>query len=226
MNAILYYRWFVFLTAAFYVVYLVLIDGDYSQAFGPFRFLTIWALLFSFFAASRMLALTEGRSTRDWPAVVLVTTTLNIMVVYLYWDLVFKDPALVRGNGPIRWWLDYYAHLAGPLVQWIDALFLHRRLRALPIAGALLGAVILVYLSFAELVLEPLNDQPFGSVTSGLPYPFLNSLEFDGRLSFYVTTAIAAAVVMVVVYGLSLVIRRVQTGAWRPAPAYRSGTEA
>ena len=83
----LIYRWIVFLTAGFYVLWMLIIDADYSNPGGPFRFLTIWALLFSFFSASRMIALMENRSERDWPAVVAVTGTLNIMVVYMYWRL-------------------------------------------------------------------------------------------------------------------------------------------
>ena len=222
MSKVLVYRWAVFLLAAFYVVYLLVIDGDYSQAFGPFRFLTIWALILSFFAASRLMAVMEGRSQRDWPVLVLIAATANILVVYLYWDLVFKDPSLVRGNGPIRWWIDYYVHLVGPILQWIDALFLHRRLRAPFWALVVLMAVIAVYLSYAELVLRPLNNQPFGSVTSGLPYPFLNNMPFDDRFSFYLKTSVAAAAALFIFFGLSLVIRRALTGAWHPAPPYRT----
>ena len=45
------YRWAVFLLAGFYLIWMLLIDADYSNPGGPFRFLTIWALLLSFFVA-------------------------------------------------------------------------------------------------------------------------------------------------------------------------------
>ena len=77
------YRWAVFLLAGFYLVWMLLIDGDYSRVGGPFRYLTIWALLLSFFVASRMMALVENRSVNDWPALVAVTAVLNFMVVFL-----------------------------------------------------------------------------------------------------------------------------------------------
>lgn len=215
MSLTLLYRWVVFLLAGYYVVYLLIIDADYSQVGGPFRFLTIWALLFSFFSASRMIALMEGRSTRDWPAVVAVTATLNAMVVYLYWSLWFKDPALVQGNGAPPLWIEYYVHLVGPVLQWIDALFLHRRLRVFPLAAALLAVVVAAYVGWAEAVLRPLNDRPFGRVTDGLPYPFLNDMELPARLGFYGQTIAGAFIVLCVVYALSALVRRGLTGAWR-----------
>ena len=59
---VLYYRWVVFLLAAGYCLYQMLF-GAWSGPGGPFRYLTIWALFLSFYAASRMLARSEGRLT-------------------------------------------------------------------------------------------------------------------------------------------------------------------
>lgn len=202
------FRWVVFLLAAGYVLYQVVIDADYTAPGGPFRFLTIWALLASFFCASRMLALTERRSARRWDAVVATTMVMNALVVFLYWRLYFTDPALVNGRGPIPWYLQYYLHALGPLLQWIDALFLHRAVQRAHVAALLLAGVIAGYVLWVEHVVQPLNQHPVGRVTEGLPYPFLNNLEFPERLAFYGTTAATAFGLLAALTILTWAVRR------------------
>lgn len=203
------YRWAVFLLAGFYLVWMVLIDADYTQAGGPFRFLTIWAQLLSFFCASRMMALVEHRSENDWPALVAVTAVLNFMVVFLYWRLYLANPDSVTGSGgPPEPWVQYYIHALGPALQWGDMLFVHRNVRRFRRALTGLLAVIAVYVLWVEWVVQPMNDSPKGDVTSGLPYPFLNDLELPGRTLFYGQTAASAVVVLLAVFALSHVLRR------------------
>ncbi|MEL6170280.1 MAG: hypothetical protein AAFR35_16455, partial [Pseudomonadota bacterium] len=121
----------------------------------------------------------------------------------------FADPANVTGEaGPPVWWVQYYLHLLGPLLQWIDMLFIHRNLRAFRAAFAGLFAVILVYILWVEIVVGPFNDSPFGEITDGLPYPFLNDLVLAERGIFYVQTTISAFVVLGVIWGLSRLLRR------------------
>ena len=204
---VLIYRWIVFLLAAGYTVYQLLIDASYEQVGGPFRFLTIWALLFSFFCASRMIAREEARTERRWDAVIATTAVLNAMVVYLYWKLVFDDPSLVR-NRELPWFQEYYLHALGPLLQWIDALFIHRAFRRLWASLGVLGGVVLAYVLWVEAVVGPFNETPIGSVTSGYPYPFLNNLEFAGRAAFYTQTAVGAFILMGVFFALGWVISR------------------
>lgn len=208
MTATLIYRWIVFGLAGFYLVYLLVIDGDYSATGGPFRFLTIWALLFTFFSMSRMMAIMENRSLNDWPATVAVTGTLNFMVVFLYWRLWFEDPSQVQGSGAPVWWLEYYVHALGPLLQWIDMLFIHRNIRGFFRALVLMLVTIAAYIGWIELVVQRYNDRPWGDVTSGLPYPFLNNLEIGGRAAFYVQTAVSAVFILVVIFGLGRLLRR------------------
>lgn len=203
------YRWSVFLLAGFYVVWMLIIDADYSNPGGPFRFLTMWALLFSFFAASRMMAIVEGRSANDWPVLVAVTAVLNFMVVFLYWRLFLADPDNVTGSaGPPDWWIQYYIHALGPALQWGDMLGIHRNVRRFPQALMLLLGVVAAYIAWAEFFVRPLNDVPFGDVTSGLPYPFLNDLTVIGRALYYGQIAIAAVVVLLVVFALARLVRR------------------
>ncbi len=203
------YRWTVFLLAGFYLVWMVLIDADYSAPGGPFRFLAIWALLLSFFSASRMMAIVEGRSENDWPALVAVTAVLNVMVVFCYWRLLLAKPDIATSaGGPPEAWVQYYIHALGPALQWGDMLFIHRNVRGFRWALALLLSIVAVYILWAELIVHPLNDRPWGDVTAGLPYPFLNDLELPGRAMFYGQTALSAVLVLGVVFGLSRLVRR------------------
>lgn len=202
------FRWIVFLFAAFYCL-RTLFFSDFSNFGGPFRFLTIWALFLSFFCASRMMALEEGRSTRRWDAVVCMTSVINAMVVFLYWRLFFADPSSVTRDGELgQFYLEMYLHGLGPALQIIDTIFVHRSYRKLWPALAVLFGVIGAYIAWAELAVGPLNDAPVGTVTSGLPYPFLNNLELADRAVFYGSNFGMAVVLLLIFAGIAWLIRR------------------
>lgn len=204
---VLLFRWVTFLLAGGYCLYQVM-SADYSSPGGPFRFLTIWALFLSFYAASRMLALSEHRIHRDHHRTAMIAAVVNVMVVFLYWRLFFTDPALVNGSGHIPWHQQYYLHLLGPALQIIDAVFIARVFKKPMRAAAPLVGFVVTYLLWAELFVGPQNSAPIGTVTSGLPYPFLNSLEFSERLVFYGTNVFAALVVLAVFGLISVVLSR------------------
>ena len=197
-----------FLLAAGFVLRQIVVTGDYSYPGGPFRFLTIWGLLLSFFCASRMLALSERRSDLEWPRLVMVTAVVNALAVGMYWRLWLQDPALVNSSGPLPWWLDGYLHGLGPLLQWIDALFIYggfrRPLRAVP---PFLGLVVL-YLGWVEGFVARANAYPIGRVTSGLPYPFLNNMEAAERAVFYGATSAIGLVALGAFWGIAVLFRR------------------
>ncbi len=197
---VLVYRWIVFLMAGGYCLYQV-VFGDYSNAFGPFRFLTIWALFLSFYSASRMLALSEQRITRRHEVTAMCASVLNVMVVYLYWQLYFTDPSFVNGGRAPVWHQEYYLHLLGPLLQICDALFIGRVFRRVWRGVLPLVAVIGAYVAWSELVLQNLSEKPLGKVTSGLPYPFLNDLDWLGRMTFYGANA-GVAIGLLAVFGV------------------------
>ncbi len=202
------YRWFVFLLAAAYGV-RELVFGSWAQFGGPFRYLTVWALAASLLSASALLAVSRGITTRRWEPLVNVAAVLNLMVVFLYWRLYLQDPALVnQGGKPGAWWLEYYLHALGPLLQWIDALFLHRAFRRPFITIPWLLGTIVAYLSWIEGVVRPLCDVPAGRVTSGLPYPFLNHLGVSGRAVFYATNLGFSLVALALFVGLAWGVRR------------------
>lgn len=191
------YRLIVFLLAAFY--WLELFRHLDPTAFGwQFRYLTIWTLTANLLVSAQMLRLSLGRTTARWESFVSLVVVMNMAVVVQYWRLYFMDPANVTsGDGPI-WWKEYYLHLTGPILMWIDAFFLlgvFSRLKLVFVAVLALG---FAYPLWAELLVHPLNDAPVGSVTAGLPYPFLNNMEFSGRLVFYIgVTAVNFVFVLV-----------------------------
>jgi hypothetical protein len=202
------FRWIVFLLAAFYCL-RTLFFADFTNFGGPFRFLTIWALFFSFFAASRMMAIEEGRSTRRWDGFVCMTAVINAMVVFLYWRLFFADPTSVTSDGELgQFYLEMYLHGLGPALQIIDTLFVHRSYRKLFAPLVWLFGVIAAYVAWAELMVGPFNTTPVGSVTTGLPYPFLNNLEPSGRAVFYGSNFAIGVVLMLVFAGIAWLIRR------------------
>lgn len=208
MSPRLVFRWIVFLLAAGYAVRMALFGG-YEEFAGPFRFLTVWALFASFFAASRMIALEEGRSTRRWDGFVGMVAVLNLMVVFLYWRLYLADPASVTRDGQLgAWWLELYLHALGPALQWIDALFVHRSFRRPLASAAWLLGICGAYFAWIEGVVRPFADSPLGTVTAGLPYPFLNDLAPAGRAAFYATNVVLALGVLAAFCGLAWLIRR------------------
>lgn len=197
---VLFYRWAVFLMAGGYCVYQT-VFGSWSGPGGPFRYLTIWALFLSFYSASRMLALSDDRITRPHQVTAISASVLNVMVVYLYWKLYFTDPSLVNNDGPIDWHQQYYLHALGPALQIFDALFIGRVYRRVWRAILPLLAIIAAYVAWAELFVQRFNARPEGSVTSGLPYPFLNSMEFSERIVFYAANG-GMAMGLLVVFGI------------------------
>ncbi|SHH09837.1 FAR-17a/AIG1-like protein [Cognatiyoonia sediminum] len=205
---VLIYRWIVFLLAGFFCIRTLFLS-DFSEFGGPFRYLTIWALFLSFFAASRMMALMEGRSEKRWDGFVAMTSVINAMVVFLYWRLFLADPMSVTRDGELgEFYLELYLHGLGPLLQWIDAIFIHKSFRKIPAAIAWLAGVITLYLTWGETLVSWNNDKPEGSVTSGIPYPFLNNMELSDRLIFYGANMVIALVLLMIFAGIAWLVRR------------------
>ena len=210
------FRWVTFLLAGGYCLYQLL-SADYSNPGGPFRFLTIWALFLSFYSASRMLSLSERRTVRDHHRTASVAAVVNVMVVYLYWKLFFTDPALVNGNGDIAWHQQYYLHALGPALQIFDAIFIAQVFRRPLRTLAPLLAFVLTYVAWAELFVQRFNTVPSGTVTSGLPYPFLNSMEWANRLEFYGLNIAMAVLILAALTALCWVVRKVATSQPEPS---------
>jgi len=202
------YRWVVFLLAALY--FAEQFTRVSAQGFGwQFRYLTIWALTASLCSAWFMLRQSLGKTDARYDTLASTTMVLNVMVVFLYWRLYLISPSLVNGDGPIVVWREFYLHLLGPVLQWIDALFILNTFRRIKRTALVLPVVILIYVLWSEFLVSPMNDLPAGDVTSGLPYPFLNDLMLPDRLLFYVSTAAVALTVMLICWFLASSIGRV-----------------
>ncbi len=201
------YRWIVFLAAAGYLANSVL-TSNWDPG-GPFRYLTIWALVLSLFVAARVLMISYNRSNRRFDALVSATAVVNAMVVFLYWRLYFADPTSVTNDGELgAFWLEIYMHGLGPLLMWIDAIFINRVFRRIWSGALVLIGIVLAYVACAELFVQRFNDSPVGSVTTGLPYPFLNNLEFAGRSVFYGTNVVVALILLFAFGAVAWVVRR------------------
>lgn len=204
---VILFRWAVFAMAAGYALYEVG-TADYSYPGGRFRFLTIWALLLSAYSASRMLALSLGRIERRHEVTAMCAAVLNVMVVFLYWRLYLEDPALVNSHGQIPLLEEYYLHGLGPALQIFDALVIARaftriRRAVLPVVG-----LVAAYVAWAELFVQRFNTFPAGPVTSGLPYPFLNAMEWPDRLAYYATNAVVALAILGGLGLIGILLRR------------------
>ncbi len=202
------FRWAVFLAAAGFFTHSVLTSSwDFG---GPFRYLTIWALTLSLFVAGRVLMISYGKSDQRFDALVSATAVVNAMVVFLYWRLYFADPMSVTPNGqlgdPVR---EFYMHGFGPLLMWIDAVFINRVFRRLWSGAIWLVGIVAAYVVWTETLVQRFNAEPLGAVTSGLPYRFLNNLELADRAGFYGTNIAVALVLLLAFAAIARVVRRV-----------------
>ena len=198
------YRKIVCFIALGYWLYLFSITS--FDAFGwQFRFLTIWALTSNVVVAWLMLRLALGHSQTTWNSLVSATVVLNMVVVFLYWKLYLTNPNNIYPDGPVTWYLEYYLHALGPILMWIDAFLILGVFRRLgPTIGIML-AMFLAYIFWIELLVSQFNTHPVGSVTNGLPYPFLNDMDLGARINFYGMTLVSA----IVLSGISLVIMKI-----------------
>ncbi|MEC8461330.1 MAG: hypothetical protein VXY77_03920 [Pseudomonadota bacterium] len=166
-----------------------------------FRYLTIWGL-WTACIAHAYLALTRLQQKHSgFLATLSAVSTLNVMVVYLYWRLYFTNPALVSDgtSHPIR---EYYLHLLGPILIVIEAIFISKtfQTRLWLKSTMIIMSICVLYVLWLELYLGPMGR---------FPYPFLRNMDVNQRLIFY-TFAIMVAVI---IHGLSWLLARVYE-AW------------
>lgn len=178
------FRLTVFALALFFFIDRAFIS-NWDAFGGMFRYLTIWALTGNLIAATAMLIPRYGLPDGRADGVLATIAILNALVVFSYWRLYFINPALVNGSNEIVVWREYYLHLLGPLLMWVDYFAIKRGFRRILPAIVGLSVLILAYTLWAELLVGPRNDAPVGTVTSGLPYPFMNDMELPQRLRFY-----------------------------------------
>tara|TARA_B100001059_G_scaffold220502_1_gene242592 strand:+ start:361 stop:924 length:564 start_codon:yes stop_codon:yes gene_type:complete len=164
--------------------------ANYENFGIQFRYLTIWGLTGAMVSSYLLYRSKRNNLPETYHAFVSAVAVLNAMVVFLYWKLYFIDPSLVNYSGSIVWFQEYYLHALGPLLIIFDALFFNRSFQQIRNGALAIVGMCLLYVLWTEAVTAPLNFTPEGSVTSGLPYPFLNNMVFMERLSFYATTTL------------------------------------
>jgi hypothetical protein len=178
-----YYRTIVFLLAISYWLYQF--SDILTDPFGwQFRYLTIWSLTASTLVAAQLLRFSLGLTNKDRNSFVSAATVISMVVVIQYWRLHFTDPKLV-GSGNIPWHQQYYLHLLGPILLWIDAFFILGAFSNLKRILFLILVFSITYPFWMEFILRPINTIPSGTVTNGLPYPFLNDMKVFERCIFY-----------------------------------------
>lgn len=203
------YRLVVFALVLFYFLDRFTAEIFVLDNFGwQFRYLTIWALSLSLISAGLMLTDRFGRADGRGAVFVALTAVVNLIVVISYWRLYATDPAMVNGGREIVVWREWYLHALGPALQWIDALALKRALRRPGRVALALLALVAVYVVWAEAVVAPLNDAPVGTVTAGLPYPFLNDMAPAARAVFYAQTCALGLVCVLGLWGLQIGLDR------------------
>ena len=183
-KVLFYFRGLCFTLALLYWFYQFFV-ANYAGFGIQFKYLTIWGLSGNVIVTGLLLKQTVSEQKEKYFAAVSAVCVLNVLVVFLYWRLYFIDPKLVNYSGTIVWFQEYYLHLLGPLLLFIDSLFVNRSFRQFKLG--IIQALLLSfsYVLWTELVTGPLNRSPVGSMTSGLPYPFLNDMILSDRLEFY-----------------------------------------
>lgn len=209
---VLVFRVIVLILAAFYFADRFRVEefGNMAEFGWQFRYLTIWGLTGSLIAAMLMLIPSWGAPGPKGAIFVSVVAVINMIVVVSYWRLYFQDPTLVMGGNEIVAYREYYLHVLGPVLQWIDVLWIKRAFRGPVRVAAWLGALVVAYLLWAELVVQPLNAEPVGTVANGLPYPFLNDMVFTERLVFYGATWVSGLVFLLALWGIQLMLDRLR----------------
>ena len=181
---ILRYRFVCLLLSIGYFLYQFL--GVNFDNFGiHFRYLTIWGLTGAMIATWLLYRNKRHGLPEAYLAFVSAIAVLNAMVVFLYWKLYFIDPGLVNYSGSIVWFQEYYLHVLGPLLIILDALFFNNSFTQVKKGALTILGICLLYIFWTEVLTGPLNATPEGSVTNGLPYPFLNDMRVIERVVFY-----------------------------------------
>ena len=182
---LLYFRGFCFGIAILYWFYQFYVAN--YKGFGlQFRYLTIWGLTGNVIVTGILFRRTFYEQKENHFAIVSAVCVLNVLVVFLYWRLYFIDPKLVNYSGTIVWFQEYYLHLLGPLLLFLDSILLNRSFRQFRSGIILALSISFSYVGWTEFVTGPLNNSPAGSKAAGLPYPFLNDMVLADRLEFYV----------------------------------------
>ncbi|MBE3640237.1 androgen-induced gene 1 family protein [Mangrovicoccus algicola] len=207
------------LILALFYTWEVARNADYTAFGAQFRYLTIWALTGNLIAAAAMMVPGWGRPGARGDTALSLLAITNALVVISYWRLFLIDPALVNGETAPKPYREYYLHLVGPVLMWVDLFWLRRGFRRMLPVLAGLAAMVLIYAGWAELLVGPRNAEPVGTVTTGLPYPFLNDMAPGRRAGFYGATFAGGVVLIPVFWGIGRLRRYLASAKSAASPA-------
>jgi hypothetical protein len=93
----------------------------------------------------------------------------------------------------------------------IDAVWYNRAFRGFIKGCFATICLCLIYIIWLEVLVRPLNSVPVGDVTAGLPYPFLNDMDWGNRQSFYITTTGTGIFAFIICWVIGIVSDRLRT---------------
>ena len=206
-NFVYRYRQIVFVISSVFWVTL-LVDLDWSYFGSDFRFFTYWSLVGCWISSYWALRLSTQKTQNDHHIGISIISIATLIMLFLYWNLYIIDPAMLYTDGVGSWGSKYIKHVTIPALQLIDAIFFLKVFRSLK--STIYGTIttITVYILWIELCIQPLNDKPAGSITSGLPYAFLNDMILIERLTYYGKIYLLTIILSFILYAFNRGLKR------------------
>ena len=134
----------------------------------------------------------RNREPEQYFPLVSAVTILNAIVVFLYLKLYFTVSKPVNCSRSIVWYREYYLHLVGLVILIVDSLFFIVSFRQIHKCFLMSLRICLLHIFWSKILISPLNNTPQGSVSNGLPNPFLNDMHLQDSVELYLTTITTA----------------------------------
>tara|TARA_B100001287_G_scaffold250617_1_gene231264 strand:+ start:193 stop:843 length:651 start_codon:yes stop_codon:yes gene_type:complete len=177
------------LTLYFFVTNIVI--GNYVLNAGTWggglKFLTNWNLLLNFIIAGCALQNERNSKFNSYYFLLPGSMVLNALVFLLYWIIKLLGGF---GSAPGGWTMihvlkDYYMHFGTSVFLFAEVMLFSKAFTNLKKELPVFGGIFIAYIIWIEFFLQLRNNTPCGTVSCGFPYPFLNDLDYIGRLIFY-----------------------------------------
>ena len=177
------------LTLYFFVTNIVI--GNYVLNAGTWggglKFLTNWNLLLNFIIAGCALQNERNSKFNSYYFLLPGSMVLNVLVFLLYWIIKLLGGF---GSAPGGWTMihvlkDYYMHFGTSVFLFAEVMLFSKAFTNLKKELPVFGGIFIAYIIWIEFFLQLRNNTPCGTVSCGFPYPFLNDLDYIGRLTFY-----------------------------------------
>ena len=183
------FRTVCFLLTLIFFADIFFLSGSYifqNVGFGKqFKFFTLWSFIANFLVFSILFLSMIGIRIKIPDSLVATSTLMGIFTIILYWGLFFIDPNLVNYTDQrLNLFREFYLHLIGPLLLVVEGFLFTRAFKNFFNITLCAAAINFGYFSWIELVVARFNEFPKGTITNGLPYPFMNDMGISERLIF------------------------------------------